>query len=197
MLTRMLTRFARRAWPLLLVLSLGACGGSDDEGTPAPSGPSATSAGSGGAVTAEYSCSLPDFESKVMQLVNAARAEARACGTNSFPAAPPLTWNDHLHAAAAAHAADMARNDYFSHDSLDGTTFSQRITGTGYAWNAAGENIAAGQASVEQVVQAWLDSPGHCANIMSDAFTEVGVACVAEPGSTYKQYWGMSLARPR
>lgn len=188
----------RRVWPLLLVIFLGACGGGDDAGTPIPSSPSGSSDASGAsAVSAENSCSLPEFQEKVMQLVNAARAESRACGTNSFPAVPPLAWDERLHAAAAGHAGDMARNDYFSHDSLDGRTFSQRITDAGYSWSAAGENIAAGQASVEQVIQAWLDSPGHCANIMSDAFTDIGVACVAQAGSTYTQYWGMSLARPR
>lgn len=188
----------RFLWPALLALSLSACGGGSDDAPVAatPAGPAPASEG-GGTVAAENSCSLPDFQTSVMELINRARAEARACGTNSFAAAPPLEWDERLLAAAAGHAADMAQNDYFSHQSLDGRTFSQRISNAGYDWIAAGENIAAGQATVEQVMQAWLDSPGHCANIMSDAFTEVGVACVAEPGSTYTQYWGMSLGRPR
>lgn len=191
---------SRNAWPAaLLALFLSACGGGDDgtASTSVPPAPSGGAAAGSGEVAAENSCSLPDFQDSVMQLVNEARAEARACGTNSFAAAPALTWDERLFSAAAGHAADMAQNDYFSHEGLNGSTFSQRITDAGYEWIAAGENIAAGQADVQQVVQAWLDSPGHCANIMSDAFTEVGVACVAEPGSTYTQYWGMSLGRPR
>jgi len=187
----------RFVWPALLVLFVTACGGdSDEDETPGPA-PAQTEVPQGEGITAQASCGLPDFQVSVMERVNRARAEARLCGSNAFPAAPPLAWNDRLFDAAAGHAADMAQNDYFSHESLDGRTFSERITEAGYEWSAAGENIAAGQADVEQVIQAWLDSPGHCANIMSDSFTEIGVACVANPDSTYTQYWGMSLARPR
>lgn len=190
---------------LLLVASLlTACGGGSDDGganpPPSASTPSANPGDTGNtgdtALPAASTCGLPQFRSEMLALLNQARAQARACGTQNFSAAPALGWDDQLFAAAAAHAEDMARNDYFSHDSQDGRTFSQRITDAGYDWSAAGENIAAGQADVAQVVNAWLDSPGHCANIMSDAFSEVGVACVADPQSTYTHYWAMSLAWP-
>lgn len=187
----------RFLWCALLALSVTACGGDSEEGETVRQPSPQAEAPPSGAVTAQASCSLPDFQASVMERVNEARAQRQLCGSNAFPAAPPLAWDDRLFQAAADHAADMAQNDYFSHESRDGRTFSQRITEAGYEWSAAGENIAAGQADVEQVVQAWLDSPGHCANIMSESFTEIGVACVADPDSTYTQYWGMSLARPR
>lgn len=190
----------RRAWPslpaTLLAALLAACGGENGEdGGQVPA--STAAAPESGAVSERNSCGLPDFQSAMLEQVNRARAESRLCGTRAFSAVPALAWDERLFAAAAGHADDMARNDYFSHDSLDGRTFSQRITDAGYTWSAVGENIAAGQADITQVVEAWLDSPGHCANIMSTSFTEVAVACVREEGSTYTQYWAMSLGRPR
>ncbi len=46
-------------------------------------------------------------------------------------------------------------------------------------------------------MKSWIDSPGHCANIMNPNYTEVGVACAQNAMSTYKQYWTMNLAAPR
>ncbi len=129
-----------------------------------------------------------------MQRINAARAVARSCGTTAYSAAPALRWTEKLLAAAAGHAEDMASQQYFSHTSLDGRTHGQRVTAAGYAWRAVGENIAAGQRDVDQVFDAWLQSAGHCANIMQPHFTEVAVACVA--GSD-RPYWVMTLAVPR
>ena len=108
-----------------------------------------------------------------------------------------MKWNDKLFKAAAGHSADMAAKNYFSHTGSDGSSFSQRITGAGYSWRAAGENIAAGQTSVAQVMNAWVNSPGHCANLMNKNFTEVGVACVKNDKSSYRTYWTMELAQPR
>ncbi|NEX63474.1 CAP domain-containing protein [Noviherbaspirillum sp. 17J57-3] len=129
--------------------------------------------------------------------INQARASSRACGATTYQAAGPVTWNARLFDAAAAHAQDMAANNYFSHVSLDGTTFSQRITAAGYAWSAVGENIAAGQTTPAEVMAAWLASPGHCANIMNAAYTEVAVACVRNDASQYKWYWAMELGHPQ
>ncbi len=119
------------------------------------------------------------------------------CGNTLYQAAAPLAWNGKLFDAAAGHSLDMANNNYFSHTSQDGRSFSQRISDAGYAWSAVGENIAAGQRTVEDVMNGWLQSPGHCANIMNGSFTEVGVSCVSNDASSYKQYWTMDLARPR
>jgi len=129
--------------------------------------------------------------------INQARAIARNCGGTSYPAVAALGWNSKLFDAAAAHALDMASNNYFSHDSRDGRSFSDRITAAGYTWSTAGENIAAGYANTEGVMQGWLESPGHCANIMSGNFTEVAVSCVRNGNAAYRYYWAMELARPR
>lgn len=91
----------------------------------------------------------------------------------------------------------MAENNYFSHTSLDGRNAGQRITDEGYRWRSYGENIAAGQRSVNEVMSGWLSSPGHCQNIMRPGFVEVGVSCVQKSGTAYGRYWTMVLASPR
>ena len=114
-----------------------------------------------------------------------------------FAPASALAWNDKLTPAADGHSQDMAVQNYFSHTSADGRTFGARITAAGYAWSLAGENIAAGYPTVNAVVDGWMASDGHCANIMAPNFTEVGLACVpGTSGNTYNTYWTMDLARP-
>jgi uncharacterized protein YkwD len=141
-------------------------------------------------------CNLPNFQEEILRLVNLARAAGRTCGSTSYAAAPALRWNDVLFNAAGAHSTDMAASNYFSHTSQDGRDPGQRITGAGYAWRAYGENIAAGQTSAQAVVDGWLASPGHCANIMNDSYVDMATACVASGSAAYKTYWTMDLGRP-
>ncbi len=129
------------------------------------------------------------FAQRVLALTNTARAQARTCGTVAYPAAPALTYNAQLEQAAQAHAADMATRNYFSHTSQDGRTFDQRISATGYSWSTLAENIAAGQTTPEDVVAGWLNSPGHCQNIMNASLKELGVGYALNTGSTYQTYW--------
>ena len=145
----------------------------------------------------EQTCGLSNFAQDLINRINQARASDRSCGTTLYKATTPVGWNAKLFNAAAGHALDMATKNYFSHTSLDGRSFSQRITAAGYSWSSAGENIAGGQPTTEQVMNAWLKSPGHCVNIMSPKFTEVAVSCARNSASTYKMYWVMNLARPR
>ena len=91
----------------------------------------------------------------------------------------------------------MAAQNYFDHTSLDGRTFTQRIDATGYAWSTAGENIAAGYPSIDAVMDGWIQSPGHCANLMNQDFTEIGVACVPGTSSTTYRTTGRWISRGR
>lgn len=108
--------------------------------------------------------------------VNAARAGGRTCGTQAYPPAPPLSWDPELGQAALAHSLDMAARRYFSHKAKDGSTAAERTRRAGYQWQRVGENIAFGQRTPEEAVAGWLDSPGHCANIMNPGFTGMGAA---------------------
>jgi uncharacterized protein YkwD len=111
----------------------------------------------------------------LLQLVNIARSKGVKCGDKWHPPVPPLTWNQLLEKAAVDHSKDMFNKNYFSHIAGDGSTANSRIEKAGYIWMAYGENIGYGYRSEKEVVAAWLTSPGHCANIMSKNFKEMGV----------------------
>ena len=134
---------------------------------------------------------------RVLALVNGARGSARKCGRDDFAAAPPLTLDATLTAAAAAHALDMAAHRKLDHDGSDGSTSAERITRAGYIWRAMGENIAAGQKDADAVVAAWLESPGHCSTLMGPYFTHMGVAFSYAPGANPGIYWAQEFAAPR
>jgi uncharacterized protein YkwD len=133
---------------------------------------------------------------RVLELVNRARAEPRRCGGQQFGAAPALRWSPKLEQVAAAHARDMAESGTVSHTGRDSSTPSQRVTRAGYHWSAVGENIAAGQRDAESVVKSWLGSAGHCANLMSPDYSEVGAAFATNAASAAGIYWAQVFAAP-
>jgi uncharacterized protein YkwD len=98
---------------------------------------------------------------------------------------------------AFGHASDMADNNYFEHKDLRGNTPSDRVRATGYQETLVGENIAYGPKSVDEVVQGWLDSPGHCENIMDPRFAEMGLGYATSHDSKRALYWVQVLAAPR
>jgi uncharacterized protein YkwD len=116
----------------------------------------------------------------------------------------PLRLNRRLSAAAAAHAADMDARNYFSHDSLDGGSFVDRLRRVGYlngarSWTV-GENLAwgsRGRAAPQMITRSWMNSPGHRANILSSSFREIGIGvaygapvAVGAPAATYATEFG-------
>lgn len=135
---------------------------------------------------------------EIVDLVNAARAHPRLCGQQAFAPAAPVRWNDALAAAALAHSRDMAAHRHFAHKGTDGSEVAQRTTRSGYGWRQVGENIAAGQTTAREAVDAWLDSPGHCANIMNPQFVDMGagyeIRRARMPGFVY---WTQVFAVPR
>lgn len=134
---------------------------------------------------------------QVLQLVNAARAAPRRCGSAAMTAAPPLRLNDLLNRAAAAHAQDMLRYDYFEHAGHDGSTPSQRVAETGYSYRIIGENIASGPETPQEVVQGWLSSPGHCQNLMDARFADMGLAYATSRSGEPRIYWVQEFAAAR
>lgn len=129
-------------------------------------------------------------ELEVIELVNQERAAGANCGGRRFPPAGPVELDVQLREAARAHSKDMADQRYFSHDSQDGRDFMDRILATGYSGQGPwGENIAAGQTSAQEVVDGWMDSPGHCENIMTAEFGVLGVGLYQSQSSEYGLYW--------
>lgn len=134
---------------------------------------------------------------EVLKLVNAARAHPRTCGSRKLAAAPALKAAPLLDRAALTHAKDMTRHSLFEHQGSDGSTPAQRVTAAGYRWRTVAENIAAGARDAKTVVQGWIDSPGHCANLMGAQYTEMGIAYAVDPNSDAGIYWAQVFASPR
>lgn len=197
------TILVRGGWAAGVLLGLAACGGGGGDGAVA----SAPAVSGGGQTTTAKpaptptpggsSCTMDSTRQAMLQLVNQARANSRQCGGQSYPAVPALAWSCKLEAVALSHAQDMGSHNFFSHTGSNGLNVGQRVSNAGYSWSAVGENIAAGQPTAEAVVQGWLNSPGHCSNIMSGNFTEMGQARYDVSGSDYPVYWTQVLAKPR
>ncbi|WP_434589581.1 CAP domain-containing protein [Pseudomonas sp. R4-83] len=126
---------------------------------------------------------------KLLTQLNAARSQPRQCGGQAFAAAAPLAWNATLGAVAQDHSRDMANNNYLDHKDRDGRTPGDRAELAGYSGQLVGENIAAGQDTVGKVVDGWLASPGHCANLMNPQYKELGAAYATDPKSNAGIYW--------
>ena len=139
----------------------------------------------------------PVLASRVLELVNEARARGARCGERSFGPVPPVKLSGTLASVAFGHAADMARHNYFEHQDLAGHSPADRVRAVGYQEKLVGENIAYGPKSAEEVVQGWLDSPGHCENIMDSRFAEMGIAYAPGQASKRGLYWVQLLVAPK
>jgi uncharacterized protein YkwD len=141
-----------------------------------PTGGTMTPAGSGVAGANPQSGAL-DFEQQVLTLVNQQRA-SNGCGA--------LRDDPKLTVAAREHSADMANQGYFDHNSPNGATPWDRIKAAGYA-DPSAENIAAGQANPTDVMNAWMNSEGHRANILNCSSKAIGIGFWR--GGSYGTYW--------
>ena len=194
---------------LLVLLVLGtllACDSSPADGMDETSGGSGSSSGSSTGGESElpsnsYCDPILDWgseretlEAEVLLLVNQNRAAGANCGSEgSFPAVPALSAHGALTCAARVHSKDMVDRDYFDHTNPDGLLPWDRMDLAGYDWSAAGENIAAGNATAAATVQQWMDSDGHCVNIMSGEFEEIGVGYY--PGGEFGHVWTQVFGR--
>ena len=156
----------------------------------------AAASGSAGASATVGRDSPATVRARVVELVNAARGNSRKCGSERFPAAPPLNVSVELTDAAAVHARDMAKRKYFDHRGRDGSQPKDSVMRAGYQPRLTGENIAFGPESAEEVVAGWLDSPGHCANIMDARFKDIGVG-VSAGRKRGHIYWVQAFGAPR
>jgi uncharacterized protein YkwD len=136
---------------------------------------------------------MPKVATRVLELVNEARAQPRKCGSRRFAPAPPLTLSPILSRAALIQAKDMSANKFLEHRGSDGSKPSERATRVGYKWAAVAENIAEGPATAELVVRGWLDSPGHCVNIMGAQYREMGIAYFTDFAHKGDIYWAQTF----
>lgn len=127
-----------------------------------------------------YAQTAQEEAEEMLSLVNGIRADRGIA---------PLRLNTELNMAAYDHSYDMASNNYFSHTGLNGSTFSQRTTKAGYTGSPRGENIAAGNASVLNTFNQWVNSPGHLNNMLNANANEMGIGHAVYNGSSYTHYW--------
>jgi uncharacterized protein YkwD len=131
------------------------------------------------------------FIDRVVELTNKERAKYGL---------QPVKLNLVLNEVALHHSQDMAMQDFFDHIALDGSEPWDRMTRAGYQYSVAAENIAAGFLTPETVVQAWMESPGHRANILAPDVEEIGVGYYYLPSDrgsvNYKHYWTQVFGTP-
>jgi uncharacterized protein YkwD len=140
------------------------------------------------AVTAQSISSSPaaPVQQQILALVNLHRAKA-GC--------PAVSIDRRLIEAANRHAADMARRDYFQHESPNGDKAGERVSATGYQWRWYGENIARGQDSPWEVMDGWMNSPEHRSNILDCKLDQLGAGLAI--GADKTPYWVQDFATPR
>jgi uncharacterized protein YkwD len=140
---------------------------------------------------------LRAWEEEVVRLVNEARAAGADCDSQGvFAPTGPLTMNASLRCAARKHSKDMNDRNFFDHVNPDGEDPFDRIAMAGYGdYSQQGENIAGGADSPKATVDGWLESDGHCGNLMSPNYTEIGIGAYEGLGD-YTYYWTQTLASP-
>jgi uncharacterized protein YkwD len=181
---------ARRLVPtlgLMVLATLAGCSdgaGGDDE-------PIADGTSTGGdafnmhcEAQADWDPAWAQFEADVLAIVNARRAEGATCGGDSFAPTGPMIAEAQLQCAARLHSLDMFERMFFDHTNPDGESPWDRVDRTTYDGSASGENIAQGYPDPAAVMDGWMNSPGHCSNIMNPDNTELGVGYYGD-----NSYW--------
>jgi uncharacterized protein YkwD len=137
----------------------------------------------------------PGLDPLVAQVIELTNQQRLANGCQA------LRINDKLNLAAYGHSEDMALNDFFSHTGSDGSNPGNRIRAVGYAYRGWAENIAAAYSTAEAVMNAWMNSAGHRANILDCDLQEIGVGHYYLQNDTgqvnYNHYWTQVFGIPR
>jgi uncharacterized protein YkwD len=121
-------------------------------------------------------------------LLTRVNAERAAAGVPALSACPALD------RAAGAHSSDQAAHQQMSHVGSDGSTYVDRATRAGYrGWNALGENVAVGYSTVGSVMDGWMHSPGHRANVLNRAYAHFGSGYALSSNGT--AYWTEDFGR--
>ncbi|WP_428262285.1 CAP domain-containing protein [Haliangium sp.] len=184
---------------LVVLASVGV--GCGDDGGPGPDGdggildgrPTSPPSSAYCDPVADWPADRAALEAEVVELVNQIRAQGADCNSEgSFGPAGALTMDPALQCAARVHTLDMFERGYFDHVNPEGQQPWDRMEAAGYTWRSAGENIAGGRDSAQGVVDQWMASDGHCANIMGPDFVHIGVGVV--PGGPL---WTQVFGRPR
>lgn len=127
---------------------------------------------------------------EMLDAVNVARAEGGVCGSERIAPSEPLVWDARLELAARRHTLDLVKHNMLSHTGSDGLEPGDRVLEAGYEWRVVGENLIRGRNSLDTVIEDWLESPGHCRQILNPVLSEMGAAEV-------DGYWTQVFGVPR
>lgn len=127
-----------------------------------------------------------EVEKEVLDLINAERQK------NGLH---PLAWESQLYDAARGHSEEMASENFFSHTSLNGRDFTDRIKEAGYDDSVVSENIGAGQSTAQQVFDGWMTSDGHRENMLDEAYCDAAVGHMMNEESDWTHYWTINIGR--
>lgn len=141
-----------------------------------------------GAGATPTSAATHGWRATMLAQVNAVRA---AAGVR------PVRLCDALERSAQGYADLMADENYYGHVGPDGSAPWDRMRSQGYSWRTVGENIAAGQVDVGGVMEDWIASPDHYANLVNPAFRHVGFGHAEHAGTQYGEYWVQNFGRGR
>ncbi|MFH2006460.1 MAG: CAP domain-containing protein [bacterium] len=157
-----------------MTLLASACGGEDGNNVPSNAYCDPVS---------DWSSEWIAWESRMLDLFNQARGVGADCGGEYFGPTHALEIDPALRCASRAHSKDMSDRDFFDHTNPDGEGPADRFARAGYTGGGWGENIVGGYGSADAQFDGWMDSPGHCSNIMNPGFTVVGIGFFHGPGS--------------
>jgi len=147
-----------------------------------------------------------------LNAVNKVRNRKQTCGSQgTFLATGKLIWNEKLYNSSYEHTQDLVLSQTFSHEGSGresdwtGTALgkasllTERVESYGYKWKMIGENLGAGTNidTAEKMVDGWLKSDHHCANLMNPEFTELGMVLIKDESSRYTHYWTQNFGKPR
>ncbi|MBK8152036.1 MAG: CAP domain-containing protein [Saprospiraceae bacterium] len=136
-------------------------------------------------VSNKGSISPLNSQSEMLKLVNEVRKRGCNCGGVKMPPVADLTWDEKLEKAASMHARDIYQRNELSHSSRNGLPTYKRFELQNYIWKSYAENVAGGYDTFLDVLQAWLESPGHCKNLMGN-YQDLGIA-------RYQDFWVMDF----
>lgn len=132
---------------------------------------------------------------QVLARIDALRAQGRYCGARWFAPAPlPLDWSARLARSAQIYARELAARGRLSHRG-GGADLGERLGRVAYPLGEAAENLALGPQRLDEVLALWLDSPGHCVNLMELQWREAALAC-ARHTPDGPPVWVLQLGRP-
>ena len=129
---------------------------------------------------------------RLVDAVNERRQAPAECNGEALESAGSVEMDESLVEAARCHALDMGENRFFSHEGSDGSFEVDRANDAGFSGAYVGENLAAGIRDVDAVVDAWIESEGHCINLMHAPYRETGVAFVDIGG---ERFWVQKYGR--